>query len=153
MLKSIIDTTFLHLKRASTTLNQIKKFNLEDSLIEDDNEITKTIDAFIFRYTKLQDFVGDKLFKRLLAALGEYKSNMSYVDVLDKLEKLEIISSSSNWIKFRQLRNQLTQEYPDDISSIISGIMLATNYFEILKNDLINIKEYIYTKKLLDENY
>lgn len=153
MLKSIIDTTFLNLKRASTTLNQIKKFNLEDSLIEDDNEIIKTIDAFIFRYTKLQDFVGDKLFKRLLAAIGEYKSNMSYVDILDKLEKLEIISSSSNWIKFRQLRNQLTHEYPDDISSIISGIMLATNYFEILKNDLINIKEYIYTKKLLDENY
>ncbi len=153
MLNSMIETAFLHLKRANISLEQIKIFKLEDSFNEEDDEIIKTIDAFIFRYTKLQDFVGDKLFKRLLAAIGEYKSNMSYIDVLDKLEKLEIISSSDNWINFRQLRNQLTHEYPDNISDIIDGIKLAIDYFEVLKNDLYSIKEYIYNKKLIDDKY
>lgn len=152
MLNSMIETAFLHLKRANILLEQIKKFSLDDSINEDDEKI-KTIDAFIFRYTKLQDFVSDKLFKRLLAAMGEYKSNMSFIDVLDKLEKLEIISNSDNWINFRQLRNQLTHEYPDNISDIIDGINLAIDYFEVLKNDLYSIKEYINNKRLIDGQF
>jgi len=152
MLISMIETAFLHLKRANILLEQIKKYSLDDSINEDDEKI-KTIDAFIFRYTKLQDFVGDKLFKRLLASVGEYKSNMSFIDVLDKLEKLEIISNSDNWINIRQLRNQLTHEYPDNISDIIDGIKLAIDYFEILKNDLFSIKEYINNKRLIDSQF
>ena len=78
---------------------------------------------------------------------------MSFIDVLDKLEKLEIISNSDNWINFRQLRNQLTHEYPDNISDIIDGINLAIDYFEVLKNDLYSIKEYINNKRLIDGQF
>jgi hypothetical protein len=41
--------------------------------------------------------MGEKLFKEVLASLGEYKRNMSFIDIFDKMEKLEIIDSSDKW--------------------------------------------------------
>lgn len=75
---------------------------------------------------------------------------MSLIDVLDKLEKLEIISNSDNWIKFRQLRNQLSDQYPENMTDTIDGIKLAIDYFDVIKNDLIRIQEYMNDKKLID---
>ncbi len=75
---------------------------LIDKSIYDDKEKIKTIDAFIFRFIKLQDFMGDKLFKEVLKSVGDYKDNMSLIDILDKLEKLEIINDCGS---MAQLQN------------------------------------------------
>ncbi len=62
MLKETIQTTFVHFNRAKDNVEDIKKFPVNITIYEDKEKI-KTIDAFIFRFIKLQDFMGDKLFK------------------------------------------------------------------------------------------
>lgn len=55
--------------------------------IFDDFKKIKTIDTFIYRFIKLQELMGEKLFKIFLDEIDEYKDNMSLLDMLDKLEK------------------------------------------------------------------
>jgi hypothetical protein len=150
MLKEILDTAYLHFNRAKPNYIDMKNFKIDLSVFDDFEKI-KTIDAFIFRFIKLQDFMGDKLFKELLKAVGEYKDNMALIDVLDKLEKLEIIKESDRWLDYRNIRNKLTHEYPNNEDSIIEGINISIFYFEEIEEILENIKKYIVTKKLIKE--
>ena len=60
------------------------------------------IDQFLFRFAKLQDTVGQKLFKQTLIILGEYTETMPLIDILNKLEKLEIIELLSKMGRFKE---------------------------------------------------
>lgn len=148
MLKESVETSRLHYNRAKDNYNEIVLFPI-DATLYDDKEKIKTIDAFIFRFIKLQDFMGDKLFKELLKRVGEYKESMSLLDVLDKLEKLEIIDDSDKWIDFRVLRNKLTHEYPDNQDDVLEGIKLAIEQFAEMKTILNSILKYIDMKGLV----
>ena len=148
MLKEMIDTAYLHYNRAKDNFDEIIGFKLDLSIYEDKERI-KTIDAFIFRYIKLQDFMGEKLFRELLRRIGEYKDNMSLIDVLDKLEKLEIVSNADKWIDFRNIRNKLTHEYPDNEEEIIEDIKLSLEFFKEIDDILNRIIDYAREKKLL----
>jgi len=141
MLKEAVETAYLHYHRALDNFNELKELTL-DQQVFDNKEIIKTIDAFIFRFIKLQDFMGDKLFKTFLNRIGEYKDTMSLLDVMDKLEKLEIITDADRWMEFRQLRNKLTHEYPDNQEDVISGIKLALEQFKEIGIILDNINRY-----------
>lgn len=148
MLKKMIDTAYLHYNRAKDNFDEIIGFKLDLSIYEDKERI-KTIDAFIFRYIKLQDFMGDKLFRELLRKIGEYKDSMSLIDVLDKLEKLEIIPNADKWIDFRNIRNKLTHEYPDNEEEIIEDIKLSLEFFKEIDDILNRIIDYAKEKKLI----
>ncbi|MBN2435978.1 MAG: hypothetical protein JXK07_12005 [Spirochaetes bacterium] len=93
--------------------------------------------------------MGDKLFKDLLTSLGEYKDNMSLLEVLDKLEKLEIIKSADQWFSFRAIRNKMTHEYPDNEQDVIAGLILAIDAFNIMEEILLSVKKYCRKKNLL----
>jgi uncharacterized protein with HEPN domain len=148
MLKEAIDTAYLHFNRAKDNYDEMMQLPIDLSIYQDKERI-KTIDAFIFRFIKLQDFMGDKLFKELIKRLGEYKNNMSLIDVLDKLEKLEIIDSADKWLNFRTIRNKLTHEYPNNEEDTINGIKLAMVYFVEMGLVLEKIKISIETKGLI----
>ena len=148
MLKEAIDTAYLHFNRAKDNYDEIIQLPIDFGIYKDKERI-KTIDAFIFRFIKLQDFMGDKLFKELIKRVGEYKDNMSLIDVLDKLEKLEIIDNTDKWLSFRAIRNKLTHEYPNNQEDTIEGIKLAMVYFKEISIVLENIKIYIEKKNLI----
>jgi len=148
MLKEAVETCQLHFNRAKDNHDKITQFSIDTSLYEDKEKI-KTFDAFIFRFIKLQDFMGDKLFKELLKRVGNYKDNMSLIDILDKLEKLEVIDNADRWMDFRIIRNKLTHEYPDNKEDVIEGIKLAVNSFKEIKLILNNVLNYIDNKKLI----
>jgi len=57
--------------------------------------------------------------------LGEYKENMSLSDILDKLERFNIIDNSYDWMEYRKLRNKLTHEYPNNEDDILERIVVA----------------------------
>ncbi len=120
MLKETLDTAYLYFNRAKDNYDEIIKHSIDLSIYQDKEKI-KTIDAFIFRFIKLQD----KLFRIVLKSIGEYKDNMSLIDVLDKLEKLEIVNDTDQWIDFRNTRNKLTHEYSNNQEDVIEGIQLA----------------------------
>jgi len=147
MLKESLETSYLHLNRADDNYQEMLGFAIDASLYEDKEKI-KTIDAFIFRFIKLQDFMGDKLFKTLLKSVGEYKDNMALIDCLDKLEKLEIIKTADQWMNYRLVRNKLTHEYSTNQQEMLAGIQLAMLYFEEIKHILETINSYVQKKNL-----
>lgn len=148
MLKDAIETAYLHYQRALDNFNDIEESWLNPQLLEDKEKI-KTIDAFMFRFIKLQDFMGDKLFKFLLNSLGEYKDNMSLIDVLDKMERLDLINDGEQWLIFRKFMNKLTHEYPNNKQETINGIGLALKHFKQIETILQKISSYINEKGLL----
>ena len=138
----MLQTVNLHLKRASDTYEDIQSITLDLEMFED-RESVKTIDAFIYRFVKLQDYMGDKLFKEILKSLFEYKDNMSMLDVLSKLEKLEIIASEDRWLDYREVRNKLTHEYPDNEKDVLEGIKISLVYFKEIQTMVHDIEAYI----------
>ena len=123
----------MHFSRIDAVLPELKSyFPLQKSDFQEIEKI-KTIDFFIHRFIKVQDRMGEKLFPIILKELYEYKSSMSLIDVLHRLEKLELLDSSDIWIDYRKLRNTLTHEYPDNEDEIIESIVLAVEVYKNLK--------------------
>ena len=71
-------------------------------------------DLLIGRFSKLQDMIGSKIFPLLLTLQEEDITHLSYLDRLHLLEKLNILKSSEDWRKMRDIRNHVTHEYPGD---------------------------------------
>ncbi len=117
-----------------------------ESLETENYEATKTIDAFVLRFTKLQDHMGQKLFKAFLDKIGEYKDNMSFIDILDKLEKLNIINSTDEWL---EMRNLMTYEYSNELYNIKSEINIAISKIPTIENAIKNITDYLNQRNLL----
>ena len=69
-------------------------------------------DQLIYRFSKLQDSMGSRLFKQLLEALEEDISRLPFIDILYKMEKLNLLDDAKDWIVLRQTRNTVSHEYP-----------------------------------------
>lgn len=109
-----------------------------------DDEI-EHIDQMVYRFSKLQDSIGERLFKSLLMFLEEDIKNKPFLDVLNRLEQLEILPSKDEWLRLRKLRNELSHEYSnedeenvavlnmlfDEIKTINSIVLSLRNYFDL----------------------
>ncbi len=127
---NVLDKQF---SKIELIVSEIKSFlPLKTENMEDINRI-KTIDSFIYRFGKIQDIMGEKLFPAFLEQLQEYNASMPLIDILHKLEKLNVLNTD-DWIKIRQIRNIMTHEYPDNTDEIITTITSALEYFETMKN-------------------
>lgn len=142
-IKDIQDEIDIHIRIIDAILPDIKSWLPLNSNSFENIDIVKTIDSFIYRFSKIQDKMGDKLFPAILQLLQEYKTNMPLIDVLNKLERLELINSTDEWIDFRKLRNNLTHDYPDNENEIIEALNLAIDvYYKMIDiyKKLISIK-------------
>lgn len=88
--------------------------------MELDPVLAERLDAFVSRFGRLQDTVGDKLLPALLNALAE-KTGPA-IDNLDKAEKLGLIGSADVWMEMRRLRNQMVHEYIEDVVVLTSAL-------------------------------
>lgn len=94
--------------------------------------------------------MGSKLFKNVLFELKEISDySIPMIDVLNNLEKLNIINSSDEWDRLREIRNTITHEYPFCIDDRIENIYLALDGYLMLKNIFNNIKDYFHNKGML----
>ena len=98
--------------------------------LEDDERLSEQVEAFVARFARLQDTLGDKLIPHLLAALGEKRR--SVVDNLDTAERLEWIPSADEWQAMRQLRNQMVHEYIEDLALLTTALQTAQDFVPIL---------------------
>jgi len=98
-----------------------KPFTLEQaSRLEIDHNLAEQVEAFVGRFGRLQDTVGDKLLPLLLDSLGEKTS--SVIDNLDRAERLELLRSADEWMVMRNLRNQMIHEYVEDLVVLTSAL-------------------------------
>ena len=70
---------------------------------------SEMLDAFVARFGRLQDTIGDKLLPAILKLNLEPVG--SQLDNLFRAEKLGWIDSVDQWIELRELRNSLVYEY------------------------------------------
>lgn len=123
-LKNSIEECNTHKKRLFFASQKIKHFiplNKESFLNLKDDDISY-FDQFIYRFSKLQDTMGNNLFYNFLDVLKEEPKNLPFIDILNKLEKFGILKSTF-WIELRKLRNLIAHEY----SKIIEENIEATN--------------------------
>lgn len=110
----------------------------------------RVVNSFLFNYIKIQDKLGASLFRKLLFSLREIDNeNLPMIDILNLLEKLEIIESVQQWDQLREIRNVIAHEYPSDIEERLENIALALRGYEQLKSLFANIKQYARFKDVL----
>ena len=98
--------------------------------IELDPILAERLDAFVSRFGRLQDTVGDKLLPALLNALAE-KTGPA-IDNLDKAEKLGLLESADAWMEMRRLRNQMVHEYIEDLAVLTSALRTGHAFVPLL---------------------
>ena len=104
----------LHSERMSFALEKIKihfPLNKDKYLLLQPEELS-FLDQLIFRFSKLQDSMGGRLFPAVLENLGEEIKEMPFIDRLIKLEELNVIPGADEWMVLRETRNLVTHEYP-----------------------------------------
>jgi hypothetical protein len=74
----------------------------------------RILDQMAYRFSKLQDSVGEKMLPLLLEFAQEpLSSTATFAEKLQRLEKIGAIPSAEQWRLLREMRNQLAHEYPD----------------------------------------
>jgi len=78
------------LQNAMIDYNELLRYEIDTDFL-DDVQNRRLANSFLFYFSKIQDKIGAKLFKKVLYELGEIDSfAIPFRDVLDILEKLEI---------------------------------------------------------------
>ena len=99
-------------------------------------------DQLIYRFSKLQDSMGARLFKQLLEMLEEDISGLPFIDILSKMEKLNLIDNVKDWITLRQTRNTVSHEYPFYNEIQIEELNLLPEDVKKLSSIWIKLKKY-----------
>jgi len=99
------------------------------------------IDQYLYRFSKLQDTLGQKLFKLILDIYEPNEEAIPFLDVLNKLEKLDFLASSKEWMNLREKRNKIAHQYDDEPYEMTEAINDILNQKNILKSVYIKFKE------------
>ena len=94
------------------------------------DDLAEKIDAFVSRFGRLQDHLGEKLIPRFAALLGE--APQSILDVLAYAEKMQWVESTEVFIGTRKLRNLPVHEYMSDIQLFLQALSSAREAAEML---------------------
>jgi len=112
------------------------------------NEIEMSfIDQMIYRFSKLQDTMGEKIFSSILEFTGEDVKKMTFIDRLNRLEELGLLYKQE-WMKLRKYRNEIAHEYSfnkEEIVDSINAIFQKVDDLVAIYNDIYN-----YCKKQFD---
>jgi len=88
-----------------------------------DDALAERVDAFVARFGRLQDTLGDKLMPALLRWLGQPPAPV--LDNLRLLEKWGWLPDAQAWLETRALRNRLIHEYQKDPALLADALNLA----------------------------
>lgn len=108
-----------------------------------DDAQVDTLDAYLYRFTKLQDVMGQRLFPQTLDLLAENTRGMVLIDQLNRLEQLGALPSAQQWLELRQLRNTLAHEYSDDKDRLAEGINTAFASLQVIDRIYVQIAQYV----------
>ena len=106
-----------HLKRINGAYLKMSIFmpldeNKYQQLSDDEIE---HIDQFLFRFAKLQDAIGEKLFMLLLEFMEEENTRTKpFIDILNRLEQLGLLDDKNVWLELRKIRNNIAHQYEDE---------------------------------------
>lgn len=125
-----------HLRYSQTTL-----FALPINLawvqgLGEQPELAEKVEAFVSRFGRLQDHLGEKLLPRMAALVGE--NSKTLLDSLATAERLDLLPSADAFIAARKLRNALVHEYMHDAQTFLDNLLAAQDacelFFQVIRN-------------------
>jgi hypothetical protein len=112
-------------------------------------DLSEKIDAFVGRFSRLQDHIGEKLIPRFAALLGE--SPKSLLDVLNYAEKMGWITDAMSFVSARKLRNLLAHEYMTDPELFLQSLQTASSATIMLISIVNKLKQYAVVISLISD--
>lgn len=114
------------------------------------------IDQFLFRFAKLQDAMGEKLFILMLEFLEEENpKSKPFIDTLNRLEQLELLEDKNTWLELRKIRNNIAHQYEDDpkqaseaLNSIYAVKPTLESIFLLIKVRYVGMRDTVSSAKI-----
>ncbi len=100
------------------------------------------IDQLCFRFSKLQDTLGESLFRYILILAEENVKKMTFIDMLIRLEELEILNKNE-WLELREIRNEIAHEYSYNQEEVVANINMIYDKAERLIDIFRTIDKFI----------
>ncbi|WP_245539038.1 hypothetical protein [Thioflavicoccus mobilis] len=98
--------------------------------MERDAQLAERLDAFVVRFGRMQDTIGDKLIPELRRQMLETPG--SALDNLNRMERLGLLPSLLDWVEARNLRNRLIHEYLRDAEDFAGALTRARDLVPLL---------------------
>ena len=108
--------------------------------LEQDIDEAERLDAFVARFGRMQDTLGDRLIPELRRQLLETPG--SALDNLNRMEALGLLSSVDEWIEARNLRNRMIHEYMRDPEEFVQALNRARDLIPVLVNTYNAVNAY-----------
>ncbi|KAF3981978.1 MAG: hypothetical protein HFP81_10255 [Methylococcales symbiont of Hymedesmia sp. n. MRB-2018] len=86
-----------------------------------DDVLISFADQLVFRFSKLQDTLGERVLPAILILSKEDVKRKTFIDILNRLEELEIINKTQ-WLNLREVRNQIAHEYSFNTTEVVENI-------------------------------
>lgn len=138
------------LQKIESHYHAIKEYHsLIEAMLEIDNiyhpdtfsslkiEQKAIFDAYLKRFSSLQDFLGAKIFPLLIEISGIGSTKMT--EVLYHAEKEGLIDDLNTWISVREARNELEHDYPDDLKKALTDLKFCVDSFIIIEAYYFNV--------------
>jgi len=135
------DSHLAKCRRARTLLEQT--FPLTTEGFENlDEDIIEHVDQLVYRFTKMQDSMGTRLLPSLYAYIEAEDSPKPFLTILLQLEKLRILTSAESWQFFRNLRNNLAHDYPENIDQTAATLNMLNDEFPTFEKMYTTVRDY-----------
>lgn len=119
-----------HLRYSQTTLFALPIDLAWVQNLGDQPEVAEKVEAFVSRFGRLQDHLGEKLLPRMAALVGERSKTL--LDTLAIAERLDMLASADAFIAARRLRNALVHEYMHDAQTFLDSLLAAQQACDML---------------------
>lgn len=100
-------------------------------------DLSEKIDAFVSRFGRLQDHIGEKLIPKFAALLGS--TPKSLLDSLAYAERAGWVESAETFISARKLRNLLVHEYIAEAELFLEALQTADEATRMLMDIVARI--------------
>ena len=120
----------LHLQQTDARLFN-SPFTPEELVLRLQNiDFSERVDAFVARFGRLQDLLGDKFLPAWLKAMQEETG--AVLENLDRAEKLGLLTSADDWLAVRKLRSLMVHEYIDHPKTLHMALPAAHDHVGML---------------------
>lgn len=113
-----------------------------------DDALAERVDAFAARFGRLQDALSDKLLPAYFDLMQEPARPM--LEMLDRAERLGLVSSADEFIEARKLRNRLVHEYVESRDELAANLNAARSASTLLTTTLAHVADAISRPRIQD---
>jgi hypothetical protein len=125
---------FIDILNFDFSINSFNKLKVEQKAV---------LEAYLKRFAQVQDFLGAKVFASILSEHGVIWNKMS--EVLSLVEKEQIINLD-RWIEFKNLRNHLEHDYPDNSQLALYDLQKCVDAFSEISEIINKVNIFIKAK-------